>query len=114
MTTSELVGYYIEKVRRGEITFDKVRPELVQRGITENDIRTIVRQVDEEGRRCTLDLQQRYVSDLPARDRETLDVAKASLARYGLAIDDGACETYAAAMGAEPFPFRFCPVTVKP
>ena len=34
--------------------------------------------------------------------------------RYGLAIDDGACETYAAAMGAEPFPFRFCPVTVKP
>jgi hypothetical protein len=48
MTTSELVGYYIEKVRRGEITFDKVRPELVQRGITENDIRTIVRQVDEE------------------------------------------------------------------
>jgi hypothetical protein len=73
-----------------------------------------VRQVDEEGRRCTLDLQQRYVSDLPARDRETLDMAKASLARYGLAIDDGACETYAAAMGAEPFPFRFCPVTVKP
>jgi len=48
MTTSELIGYYIERVQRGEITFDKVRPELVQRGITENDIRTIVRQVDEE------------------------------------------------------------------
>lgn len=48
MTTSELVGYYIEKVQRGEITFDKVRPELVQRGIAENDIKSIVRQVDEE------------------------------------------------------------------
>lgn len=48
MTTSELVGYFVDKVQSGEITFDKVRPELVQRGIAENDIKTIVRQVDEE------------------------------------------------------------------
>jgi hypothetical protein len=48
MTTSELVDYYVVKVHRGEITFDKVRPELVQRGMSENEIKEIVRLVDEE------------------------------------------------------------------
>jgi len=62
MTTSELVDYYVERLHRGEITFDKVRPELVQRGITENDIRTIVRQVDEV-------LQNRMVSGQTSSNR---------------------------------------------
>lgn len=48
MTTSELVQFFIDKVQRGEITFDKVRPELIQRGLTEDEIKTIVRQVDDE------------------------------------------------------------------
>lgn len=48
MTTSELIGYFVDKVQSGEITFDKVRQELEQRGIGENDIKAIVRQVDDE------------------------------------------------------------------
>lgn len=48
MTTSELIGYFVDKVQSGEITFDKVRPELEQRGIAENEIKAIVRQVDDE------------------------------------------------------------------
>lgn len=62
MTPSELVNYYVEKVHRGEITFDKVRPELVQRGIAENDISAIVRQVDEE-------LQSRMLSGHSSSNR---------------------------------------------
>jgi hypothetical protein len=62
MTNLELVDYYVEKVHRGEITFDKVRPELVQRGIAENDIRTIVRQVDEA-------LQNRILSGRTSSNR---------------------------------------------
>ena len=48
MTTSELVQFLVDKVQRGEITFDKVRPELIQRGLTEDEIKTVVRQVDNE------------------------------------------------------------------
>ena len=73
-----------------------------------------VKYLDEPGRRCTLALRERFVDDAPAKDRVTMDAAKGDLARYGLAIDVGACKTYVAAMGATPFPFRFCPVTVKP
>lgn len=48
MTTSELVQLFVDKIQRGEITFDKVRPELMSRGMAENEIRMVVRQVDEE------------------------------------------------------------------
>lgn len=66
---------------------------------------------NEPGRQCTLQLQQRYVADLPERDRAIMAAAHTSLARYGLKIDDGACTTHAAAVGSAPYPFRVCPVT---
>jgi hypothetical protein len=45
-------------------------------------------------------------------DARVMQAAQASLARYGLAIDDAACRTYPAAVGTAPYPYRFCPVTV--
>lgn len=48
MTTSELVQFFVDKIQRGEITFDKVRPELMSRGMAEDEIKLVVRQVDEE------------------------------------------------------------------
>ena len=48
MTTSELVQFFVDKVHRGEMTFDRVRPELTKRGMTEEEIKTVVRQLDEE------------------------------------------------------------------
>ena len=47
-TTSELVQFFVDKVQRGEITFDKVRPELMSRGMGEDEIKIVVRRVDEE------------------------------------------------------------------
>lgn len=47
-TTSELVQFFVDKVQRGEITFDKVRPELMSRGMAEDEIKIVVRGVDEE------------------------------------------------------------------
>ena len=64
------------------------------------------------GRACTLELPQRYLAGLPEQDRAVMRAAQQGLARYGLAIDEAACTTHAAAVGATPFPFRFCPVTV--
>lgn len=71
-----------------------------------------VRLVDEPGRACTLDLQQRYVADLPEQDRARMQATRQTLAQYGLAVDDGACKTYLATAGTAPYPFRFCTVTV--
>ena len=71
-----------------------------------------VRQVDEPGRACTLELQQRYVAGLPELDRARMQTTQEKLAQYGLAVDDGACKTYMATVGTAPYPFRFCPVTV--
>jgi hypothetical protein len=48
MTNPELVSYYVHKVQTGEITFDRVRQELVQRGVDEHDIKVIVRLVDDQ------------------------------------------------------------------
>jgi hypothetical protein len=67
----------------------------------------------EAGRQCTLELQPQYVVDLAAQDRVILDAAKANLSHYGLAIDGAACRQYPAAIGAEPYPFRLCPVTIS-
>jgi len=60
-------------------------------------------------------LRERQIAAALEKDRVTMAAAKTSLAPYGLAINDGACKTYVASMGATPFPFRFCPVlVVKP
>jgi hypothetical protein len=53
------------------------------------------------------------VVDLAAQDRVILDAAKANLSHYGLAIDGAGCRQYPAAIGAEPYPFRLCPVTIS-
>ena len=60
MTASELVQYFVDKVQRGEITFDKIRSELTQRGIAEHEIKVIVRQVDEELQNQLLSGQTSY------------------------------------------------------
>ena len=48
MTDDELVNDYAAKVSKGEITFDKIRPQLEQRGIDEARIKHKVRRVDDE------------------------------------------------------------------
>ncbi|MGZ5203222.1 MAG: hypothetical protein ACXWC4_25940, partial [Telluria sp.] len=70
-----------------------------------------VKYVAEAGRQCTLDLQQQYVGDVGAKDRAVLQAAQENLSHYGLRIDGDGCKRYAAAVGAEPRPFRLCPVT---
>ena len=73
-----------------------------------------VRPAAEPGRACTLELPQRYLAELPDKDRARMQSARQGLARHRLVIDESACKTYAAAVGATPFPFRFCPVTILP
>lgn len=48
MTDEELVKDFAAKVSKGEITFDKVRPQLEQLGIEEARVKQIVRRVDDE------------------------------------------------------------------
>lgn len=48
MSDEELIHDFASKVSRGEITFDKVRPQLEQQGMDEVRIRQIVRRVDDE------------------------------------------------------------------
>ena len=67
----------------------------------------------EPGRACTLELPQRYLAGLPEQDRALMQAARQGMRRYGLRIDEAACKTYPAALGATPFPFRFCPVTAE-
>ena len=48
MSDEELVIEFASKVSKGEITFDKVRPQLEQLGIEEARVKEIVRRVDDE------------------------------------------------------------------
>jgi len=63
------------------------------------------------GKSCRLELQPQYVDDLAPKDLAILHAAQENLAHYGLEIDPAGCKTYPAAVGAEPRPFRLCPVT---
>jgi hypothetical protein len=65
------------------------------------------------GHQCTLELQPQYVVDLAAQDLDVLRAAQKNLSHYGLTIDEAGCKEYSAAIGAEPYPFRLCPVTSK-
>jgi hypothetical protein len=65
------------------------------------------------GHQCTLELQPQYVVDLAAQDLDVLRAAQKNLSHYGLTIDEAGCKEYPAAIGAEPYPFRLCPVTSK-
>jgi hypothetical protein len=67
----------------------------------------------EAGHACTLELQPQYRVDLAARDAAILQAAQVNLAAYGLQADAAACKPYPAAIGAEAFPFRLCPVSRK-
>lgn len=66
--------------------------------------------VQEAGRQCTIELQARYVVDLAARDAAIVQAGQATLAHYGLQLDAAGCRTHDAAVGAERYPFHFCPV----
>jgi hypothetical protein len=72
-----------------------------------------VKFAEESGQHCTLELQPQYVEDLAAKDLAILRAAQENLARYGLKIDEAGCKRYPAAIGAEPYPFRLCPVLRK-
>ena len=48
MSDEELVSDLASKVSKGEITFDKVRPQLEQLGIEEARVKELVRRVDDE------------------------------------------------------------------
>ena len=42
------VTQFVDRIQRNEITFDQVRKELEARGVEEAEIRSLVRQVDDE------------------------------------------------------------------
>ena len=48
MTDDELINDFVSRVAKDEITFDKIRPLLEERGIDEVRIKQIVRRVDDE------------------------------------------------------------------
>jgi len=48
MSDDELIHDFASRVAKGEITFDKIRPILEERGIDEPRIKQIVRRVDDE------------------------------------------------------------------
>jgi len=63
------------------------------------------------GQLCTLALQQQYRKDM-APENQALEAAAARrLQPLGLAIDAASCVTYRAAVGDQPYPYRFCTVT---
>ncbi|WP_377702961.1 hypothetical protein [Pseudoduganella sp. UC29_71] len=64
--------------------------------------------------RCTLELQARYRLDLEAIDRATEAEAAQLAGQYGVALEPGSCRRYAAAVGAEPYPYRLCRVRILP
>jgi hypothetical protein len=47
MEQSEIVKQYVARINRGEITFDRVRQELTAQRMSEDEIKSIVRGVDE-------------------------------------------------------------------
>ncbi|MHA4869357.1 hypothetical protein ACXZ1M_16820 [Duganella sp. PWIR1] len=63
---------------------------------------------------CTFDLLPQHRVDLAAQDRATIAAAAQRLQEYGLQLDVAACGTHRAAVGAEPRPFLWCPVTRQP
>ncbi|CAN7693988.1 hypothetical protein LJR289_005564 [Pseudoduganella sp. LjRoot289] len=65
-----------------------------------------------DGQHCTLELQPKYRMDLAQLDREVVAAAEKNLANYGLKLDGPACKIYPAAIGADPYPYQLCPVTV--
>src|SRR5688572_11198789 len=48
MTDDELINDFVSRIAKGEITFDKIRPTLEERGLDELRIKQIVRKVDDE------------------------------------------------------------------
>ncbi len=48
MTDDELINDFVSMVAKGEITFDKIRPMLEERGFDKLRIKQIVRRVDDE------------------------------------------------------------------
>ena len=48
MTDDELINDFVSRIAKEEITFDKIRPLLEERGIDEVRIKQIVRKVDDE------------------------------------------------------------------
>ena len=54
MSDEELINDFSNKVNRGEITFDKIRPKLEEQGFEEQRIKQIVRRVDEEVQKALL------------------------------------------------------------
>ncbi|HEY5917729.1 MAG TPA: hypothetical protein VIU13_10025 [Chryseolinea sp.] len=48
MTDDELINDLVSRIAKGEITFDKIRPMLEERGLDELRIKQIVRKVDDE------------------------------------------------------------------
>lgn len=54
MTDQELINELANKVNRGEITFDKVRPILEEKGFDEQRIRVLVRSIDDEVQKAML------------------------------------------------------------
>jgi hypothetical protein len=47
MSNEEFIDYFTKKVESGEMTFDQIRPALMRDGLQENDIKLIVRAVDD-------------------------------------------------------------------
>lgn len=60
---------------------------------------------------CTLELLPQYHIDLATRDRETQRKMAAKLTNWGLTMDQSSCQTYQAAVGKNPYPYRLCRVT---
>jgi hypothetical protein len=48
MTDDELVNDFVSRIEKGQITFDKIRPTLEERGLDEPRIKKIVWSVDDE------------------------------------------------------------------
>ena len=48
MTDDELINDFVSRIAKGEITFDKIRPTLEERGFDESRIKKIVWAVDDE------------------------------------------------------------------
>jgi hypothetical protein len=65
------------------------------------------------GQHCALELQPKYRMDVPALDREIIAAAEKNMANYGLKLDGAGCKIYPAAIGADPYPYQLCPVTVQ-
>jgi hypothetical protein len=62
---------------------------------------------------CTLELQPEFLGDMRAQDSTIIAAAEQNLARYGLKLDGASCSIYPAAIGAEPYPYQLCRVTVQ-